>query len=183
MEHHDEEYASTNLNVNESYILFFLQTSRFPEQVAVMRETVMFQEQYWSHQPFPQKLSNQSKRKAVANHFSTSADHIYPTASFLHQDPHKRIFLFSYKCNLMYKASPDTINTYVLTGNVVSHRSQLDAAGWSLYSSSLRPSGPAMQEFCDKTPAALLHVCQSLSSAFAPWITSLPYFSARLSKT
>lgn len=183
MEHHEEEYAPTNLNINESYILVLLQVSRFPEQVAVLRETAVFQERYWSHQLFPQKMPNQSERKAVANHFNTSADHIYPTASFLHQDPHKRVFLFSYKCSLIHKASPDTINTSVLTGNVVSYRSQPDAAGWSLYSSSLRPPGPATQEFCDKTPAALLHACQNLSSAFAPWITSLPYFSARLSKT
>lgn len=183
MEHHKEEYAPTNLTVSESHIFVFLQMSRFPKQVAVLRETVMFQERYWSHQLFPQILPNQSKWKAVANHFNTSSDHIYPTASFLHQGPHRKTFRFSYECSLMYKASPDTINTSVLTGNVVSYHSQLHPTCWSLYSSSLHPPGPATQESCDKRPAAQLHACQNLSSAFAPSITNLPYFSPRLSKT
>lgn len=90
---------------------------------------------------------------------------------------------FSYEHSLTYKGSPDTINTSVLTGNEVSYHSQLHATGWNLYSSSLHPPGPAMQESCDKMPAALLHACQNFASAFAPWITILPYFSPRLSKT
>lgn len=183
MEQHKEEYAPSNLTVNESHILGFLQMSRFPKQVAILREMAMFHEQYWSHQLFPWVLPNQSKWKAVANHFNTSADHIYPTASFLGQGTRKRTFLFSYERSLTYKGSPDTINTSVLTGNEVSYHSQLHATGWNLYSSSLHPPGWAMQESCDKMPAALLHACQNLASAFAPWITNLPYFSPRLSKT
>lgn len=118
--------------------------------------------------PFPQILPNQSKYKAVANHFNNSADHIYPTASFLCQGPHERTFIFPYECSLTYKANPDTINTSVLMGNAVSYHSQLHATAWSLYSSSLHPPGPATQESCDKMPAAELHTCQNLASAFAP---------------
>lgn len=48
------------------------------------------------------------------------------------------------------KASPDPVNTSVLTGRVVYHHSQLHAVGWSLYSSSLHPPGPVRQESCEK---------------------------------
>lgn len=168
MEYHGEECAPTYLTLYESLILFgFFQMSRFPKQVAVLREMGVFQEGYWNLQLYPQVLPNQSKWKAVTNHFNTSADHIYPTATFLHQGPHRRTF---FKRSFLYKASPDPVNTSVLTGRVVYHHSQLHAVGWSLYSSSLHPPGPVRQESCDKMLGAWLRAWQDLTSAFTPWI-------------
>lgn len=155
------------LYMNHSFWWLFFQMSRFPKQVAVLRELGVFQEGYWNLQLFLQVLPNQSKWKAVTSHFNTSADHVYPTVTFLHQGPHKRTF---FKCSFLYKASPDPINTSILKKSVVYHHSQLHAMSWSLCSSSLHPPGPVRQESCDKMLGAWLRACQDLTSAFTPWI-------------
>lgn len=108
---------------------FFLQMPRSRNRW----HSVMFQELYCSHQlPHCQIKANgqitANERQPATNHFNTSADHSYPTASFLCQSPHKTTFFFSYACSFMYKAQLTPLSLREMQFHIISSFMQLTGA-------------------------------------------------------